>query len=700
MYVSCELVELLLSKSDIRTKNLPRFQYSIEELITRVFPKKISKDIYLDPCKAGKFIGDIAIQTKHTRVHDETRQNRVTRAATARKERLWDHGVIPYEIEEHFDGTRKSLFKQAMRHWENFTLRKIRRKKERRPSELHYFYGEAMRVLLVCGKKRRWRSSHQFRKTCDRFGVVVHELGHVVGLWHEHTRPDRDNHVTIVKENIMSDCKTDYVEVRDGYWHKSRLLGLFCGTGQFHNIVSKGSRMLVTYVAKNPKGHRGFTANYEAICGGDIHVDSVGHLESPNYPEEYQPNKECIWKITTEEHHQIALRFQSFDIEDHVSCIYDYVEIRDGPIMDSPILKVYCGHTIPADIVSSSNHLLVKFVSDIVTQRQGFSAIVMKEYDECAKVNHGCAQKCVNTLGSYVCACKIGYELQSDGKNCEGNDVEYQTCDSDKVEVYSKVNEGKLKLHGSYCGPKGPGLITSKDNILRVVFHSDTSVQKTGFAAVFFAGKDCVWQFTTTPGHRIKIFFKSFELEYHPECLYDYIDMYDGDSPDSPFMGRNCDATTQKKGFWATHTSVCGGRLQADSRKRHIYSHPKFGIVAYDNNAFCDWTVEATDGYNVKLSFLIFSIEDQGDCGYDYVEVFDGLDSSRPSFGKYCGNKGRPPNGPIVHPHSFECLSQRPFNITSTYQALLIRFKSDETVTSKGFNLVYEAIENHSEEED
>ena len=40
-------------------------------------------------------------------------------------------------------------------------------------------------------------------KNCDKFGVVVHELGHVVGFWHEHTRPDRDDHVTIVRQNIM-----------------------------------------------------------------------------------------------------------------------------------------------------------------------------------------------------------------------------------------------------------------------------------------------------------------------------------------------------------------------------------------------------------------------------------------------------------------------------------------------------------------
>lgn len=46
---------------------------------------------------------------------------RTTRAATARKERVWDHGVIPYEIDGNFSGEHKALFKQAMRHWENFT---------------------------------------------------------------------------------------------------------------------------------------------------------------------------------------------------------------------------------------------------------------------------------------------------------------------------------------------------------------------------------------------------------------------------------------------------------------------------------------------------------------------------------------------------------------------------------------------------
>ena len=34
-----------------------------------------------------------------------------------------------------------------------------------------------------------------------------------------------------------------------------------------------------------------------------------------------------------------------------------------------------------------------------------------------------CSQNCENTLGSYVCSCKSGWALESDGKVCTGKGV-------------------------------------------------------------------------------------------------------------------------------------------------------------------------------------------------------------------------------------------------------------------------------------
>merc|ERR1712088_513394 len=99
-------------------------------------------------------------------------------------------------------------------------------------------------------------------------------------------------------------------------------------------------------------------------------------------------------------------------------------------------------------------------------------------------------------------------------------------------------------------------------------------VQKSGFAAVFFtdkderatnnggckheivttsgelssprfpdyypAKKDCVWIFSTTPGHRIKLIFTEFEMEPHQECAYDHVIMYDGRTTEDQILGRFC----------------------------------------------------------------------------------------------------------------------------------------------------------------
>ena len=54
------------------------------------------------------------------------------------------------------------------------------------------------------------------------------------------------------------------------------------------------------------------------------------------------------------------------------------------------------------------------------------------------------------------------------------------------------------------------------------------------------AKKECVWIFSTTPGHRIKLLFTEFELEPHQECAYDHIVVYNGHTTDKQILGRFC----------------------------------------------------------------------------------------------------------------------------------------------------------------
>ncbi len=37
---------------------------------------------------------------------------------------------------------------------------------------------------------------------CDKKGIVIHEIFHTLGRWHEQARPDRNEYIVIHPENI------------------------------------------------------------------------------------------------------------------------------------------------------------------------------------------------------------------------------------------------------------------------------------------------------------------------------------------------------------------------------------------------------------------------------------------------------------------------------------------------------------------
>ena len=48
---------------------------------------------------------------------------------------------------------------------------------------------------------------------------------------------------------------------------------------------------------------------------------------SPNYPDQYPHNTDCVWEISVREGRTVALTFDDFNIESHTTCLYDYVGV-------------------------------------------------------------------------------------------------------------------------------------------------------------------------------------------------------------------------------------------------------------------------------------------------------------------------------------------------------------------------------------
>lgn len=52
-------------------------------------------------------------------------------------------------------------------------------------------------------------------KDCANLNSIVHELGHLIGLYHEHSRPDRDKYIRVLYENLSLNSSDQFRKERD-----------------------------------------------------------------------------------------------------------------------------------------------------------------------------------------------------------------------------------------------------------------------------------------------------------------------------------------------------------------------------------------------------------------------------------------------------------------------------------------------------
>lgn len=97
----------------------------------------------------------------------------------------------------------------------------------------------------------------------------------------------------------------------------------------------------------------------------------TGDIISPNYPEPYSANADCIWKIAVAAGSLVQLAIVDLQLEQHDKCRYDFIEVYEG-ITHRTNGRRYCGNTYPKIIQSKSNQMTIRFRSDFSNTGRGF----------------------------------------------------------------------------------------------------------------------------------------------------------------------------------------------------------------------------------------------------------------------------------------------------------------------------------------
>nr|BAM93564.1 hatching enzyme [Pungitius sinensis] len=173
-----------------------------EDLTTVIMRMNNGSDGYL-------LEGDMVIPTKRNAMQ----------CSNAKYSCLWQRGAsgyveVPFVMSNDYDDTEKSVIYDAMNEFRDKTcIRFVPRR-----GEIAYL---SIQSRVGCssfvGRIGDIQVVSLQRNGCVQRGIIEHELMHALGFYHEHTRADRDNYISIKWDNIASYNQYNFVKQESDY---------------------------------------------------------------------------------------------------------------------------------------------------------------------------------------------------------------------------------------------------------------------------------------------------------------------------------------------------------------------------------------------------------------------------------------------------------------------------------------------------
>ncbi|XP_034142652.1 CUB and sushi domain-containing protein 3 [Esox lucius] len=447
---------------------------------------------------------------------------------------------------------------------------------------------------------------------------------------------------------------------------------------------------------------------------------AMGTVLSPDYPEGYGNNLNCVWLIISEPGSRIHLSFNDFDLEPP----YDFLTVKDGEQTASTVLGRFSGAEVPSHLTSNTNVLQLEFEADHSMSGRGFNITYNTfGHNECP--DPGVPLNARRFGDSFQLGSTISVVCEEGFIKTQGSDTITCQLEGGKVMWSGPIPKCEAPCGGHYSAPSGV-------------------ILSPGWPGYYKDSLSCEWVIEAAPGRSVKISFDRFQTE----LSYDFLEVHDGPNLLSPLIGSfngtqvpqflfsssnfiyflfTTDNSRSNSGFkifyeivtldtsscmdpgipvngvrhghdlaiGATVTFQCdpGYRLSHEEplvcEKSHWWSHllptcdascggdvrgPSGTILSpgfpelYPSSLNCTWTVEVRHGKGVQFTFHSFHLEDH----HDYLLITE--------------------NGSFTLPLARLTGSERPVAVNAglygNFKAQL-RFISDFSISFQGFNISF-----------
>ncbi|XP_003271454.2 CUB and sushi domain-containing protein 1 [Nomascus leucogenys] len=447
---------------------------------------------------------------------------------------------------------------------------------------------------------------------------------------------------------------------------------------------------------------------------------SSGIILSPNYPEEYGNNMNCVWLIISEPGSRIHLIFNDFDVEPQ----FDFLAVKDDGISDITVLGTFSGNEVPSQLASSGHIVRLEFQSDHSTTGRGFNITYTTfGQNEChdpgipingrrfgdrfllgSSVSFHCDDGFVKTQGSESITCILqdgnvvwsstvprceapcgGHLTASSGVilppgwpgyykdslNCEwiieakpGHSIKI-TFDRFQTEVnYDtlEVRDGPASsspLIGEYHGTQAPQFLISTGNFMYLLFTTDNSRSSIGFL-IHYESVTLESDSCLDPGIPVNGHRHGGDFGIRSTVTFSCDPGYTL-SDDEPLV---CERNHQWNHALPSCDALCGGYIQGKTGTVLSPGFPDF----YPNSLNCTWTIEVSHGKGVQMIFHTFHLESS----HDYLLITEDGSFSEP-VARLTGS---------VLPHTIKA------GLFGNFTAQL-RFISDFSISYEGFNITF-----------